>query len=114
MNVSAIDKLAQISDLLKALGTAIAELASPKEEEPEAEPEAEPKAEPKAVAEPAAVAAPLLKLEDVRAVLGDIARTGKSAEMKALLRKYGANKLSDIPAEKYPELLKEAEAVRDA
>ena len=55
-----------------------------------------------------------IKLEDVRAVLADISRSGKTAEMKALLAKFGASKLSDIDPVKYADLLAEAEAVRNA
>lgn len=55
-----------------------------------------------------------IKLEDVRAVLADISRSGKTAEMKALLAKFGASKLSDIDPAKYADLLAEAEAVRNA
>lgn len=57
---------------------------------------------------------PAIKLEDVRAVLADISRSGKTAEMKALLAKFGASKLSDIDPAKYADLLAEAEAVRNA
>ena len=51
------------------------------------------------------------RLEDVRAVLADISRKGKTAEMKALLAQFGAAKLSDIPVERYDELLIAAKKV---
>ena len=57
---------------------------------------------------------PKIKLEDVRAVLADISRAGKTAEMKELLSRFGASKLSDIPEDKYPELLTEAKKIADA
>ena len=44
-------------------------------------------------------------LEDVRKVLAEISRSGKTAEMKALLEQFGAQKLSDIAPEKYSALL---------
>ena len=37
-----------------------------------------------------------------------LSQSGKQAEVKALITRYGARKLSDIPQEKYPELLKDA------
>ena len=39
---------------------------------------------------------PELKLEDVRAVLAEKSRAGHTAEVRALLKKYGAAKLSEI------------------
>ncbi|MEN6391055.1 MAG: hypothetical protein ABFD04_11620 [Syntrophomonas sp.] len=50
-------------------------------------------------------------LEQVRAKLADLSRGGKQAEVKALLNKLGAKKLTEVPEEKYPELMKEAEAI---
>lgn len=47
-------------------------------------------------------------LEEVRRNLALLSQSGKQAEVKALITKYGVSKLSDIPKEKYPELLKEA------
>lgn len=48
---------------------------------------------PKAEA-PAAPAKPALTLEEVRAVLADKSRAGHTAEIRELLKKYGASKLS--------------------
>lgn len=50
-------------------------------------------------------------LEQVRAKLADLSRGGKQAEVKALLNKLGAKKLTEVPEEKYPELMREAEAI---
>ena len=55
-----------------------------------------------------------LKLEDVRAVLADIARKGKTALIRELLQKYGADKLSAVDPEKYSDLLKEAKELENA
>lgn len=55
------------------------------------------------------VAEPELKLEDVRAVLADMSRKGHTAEIRALLQKYGAAKLSGIDPANYKALLKEVE-----
>lgn len=56
----------------------------------------------------------VLRLEDVRAVLSDISRQGKTKEMKALLTKFGATKLSEIDPSRYAALVSEAEVIRDA
>jgi hypothetical protein len=50
-------------------------------------------------------------LEQVRAKLAALTQSGKQAEVKALITKYGAKKLSEIPKDKYPELLKDAEGI---
>ncbi len=116
MSDAVLDKLAEVSALACALGKSLAEFGSAMMKEggqPLAEVPKE-EAAPKEETDPVAEKKDLPKLEDVRAVLADISRTGKTAEMKALLTKFGATKLSDIPAERYPELLSAAEAIRDA
>lgn len=52
--------------------------------------------------------AKLPSLEDVRAKLASLSQDGKQVQVKELITSFGAKKLSDIPAEKYPELLEEA------
>ena len=54
---------------------------------------------------------PAYTLEQVRAKLADLSRGGKQAEVKALLNKLGAKKLTEVPEDKYPELMQEAEAI---
>ena len=51
---------------------------------------------------------PEIKQEEVRKVLADMSKRGKTAEVKALLEKYGATKLSEVKPEKYADLMKEA------
>jgi hypothetical protein len=53
--------------------------------------------------------APDVTLEEVRAKLASLSQGGKGKEVKALLSGYGAAKLTDVPADKYAELLKNAE-----
>ena len=53
-------------------------------------------------------------LEDVRHKLILAAQAGFSAEVKALITKYGADHLSEIDASHYAALLKEAESIREA
>lgn len=50
-------------------------------------------------------------LEEVRAVLAEKSRAGHTAEVKALLTKHGADKLSEIDPAEYPALLAEAEVL---
>ena len=50
-------------------------------------------------------------LEGVRAVLAEKSRLGKTTEVKALLTKFGVDKLSELDSSKYDELLKEAEVI---
>lgn len=68
----------------------------------------EPKTEPKKEPEPE------LKLEDVRAVLADMSRKGHTAEIRALLQKYGAAKLSGVDPANYKALLKDVEGLDHA
>lgn len=48
-------------------------------------------------------------LEGVRARLASLSQDGKQAQVKALITELGAKKLSDVPVEKYGDLLKKAE-----
>ena len=52
-----------------------------------------------------------LTLEQVRAALAEKSRAGHTAEVKALLLKHGADKLSDIDPSEYPALLLDAEVL---
>lgn len=54
---------------------------------------------------------PKLSLEQVRTVLAKLAQEGHQAEVRALIIKYGATKLSDINPEHFKALLKEAEEI---
>ena len=50
-----------------------------------------------------------VSLEDVRAVLVRKSAEGKGEQVKALITKYGADRLSNIPIDAYAGMLKEAE-----
>lgn len=52
-----------------------------------------------------------LKLEDVRAVLAEKSRAGHTDEIRELLHKYGANKLSDVDPQNYEALIRDAEEI---
>jgi hypothetical protein len=64
--------------------------------------------------EEAPVKEPPLTLEQVRAVLAEKSRNGHTAEIRALLQKYGAAKLSLVDPAHYKDLLREAEVMTDA
>lgn len=53
-----------------------------------------------------------VSLEDVRAVLAKLSQMGKTAEVKKLIVKHGAQKLSDVPESEYASLLCEAEGIK--
>ena len=55
-----------------------------------------------------------ITLEEVRAVLAEKSRDGLTAEVRTLLLKYGAPKLSGIDPKHYEALLKEAEVLTNA
>ena len=50
-----------------------------------------------------------VSLEDVRAILVRKSAEGKREQVKTLITKYGAARLSNIPVDAYAGMLKEAE-----
>lgn len=52
-----------------------------------------------------------ITLEAVRAVLAEKSRSGHTTEVRELLEKHGAGKLSEINPSEYPALLAEAEVL---
>ena len=72
--------------------------------------------EPTVDAEPKPVPALQKELtrEEVRAALGEKSRAGFTTEIQALLKKYGAPKLSGIDPKHYEALLKDVEVLKDA
>lgn len=64
-----------------------------------------------------AAAAPTAKsvtLEQVRAVLAEKSHAGFTEQVRGLLQKYGAQKLSAIDPGRYADLLRDAEGLTDA
>lgn len=51
---------------------------------------------------------PAHTLETVRAKLAALSQSGKQKEVKAIIESFGVAKLTDIPAEKYPEVMEKA------
>lgn len=57
---------------------------------------------------------PAPTLEAVRAILADKSRAGFTAQIRSLLQKYGADKLSGVDPANYKALLKDVEELNDA
>ena len=112
-----IGNLRSLADSLQAVADAVAE--NDVSAEMTATKEAEEKGRPKAAAKKTTMkktpkADPEekpLTLEEVRAVLAEKSRAGHTAEVKELLNKHGADKLSEIDPAEYPALLAEAEVL---
>lgn len=96
-----IPAISELADAIHVLASARYEAALIKQGEPPAAAD-----EPKKETEPITIT-----LEQVRAKLAALTQGGKQAEVKTLIEKYGGAKLSDIPKDKYPELMQEAEGI---
>ncbi len=98
--LSVVSDLRSLADSLQTFCEAIVS-------EDVAPPEARP-AEQK-VNTPAEHSKPTIKIEQIRSVLAKKSQSGKTSDVRELLRKFGATKLSEISQDSYPELLKAAE-----
>lgn len=113
---SLADSLQAVADAMAENSTMETEAASGKEKEDTRKPgKATAKKEAvKKNGQPAVKAEPEekpLTLEEVRAVLAEKSRAGHTAEVKALLTKHGAEKLSEVDPTEYPALLADAEVL---
>lgn len=54
---------------------------------------------------------PTRTLDEVRSILVEKSRDGRSAQVRELLEKYGASKLSEVKPEDYEALIKDAEVI---
>lgn len=70
--------------------------ANTKAEDKEAEPEEESPAE------------AAYTLVDIRTALAKLNKEGKKAQVQELIKSFGADKLSQIPADRYPEVMQKA------
>lgn len=95
-----VSDLRSLADSVQAVADAIASNAPDAMQKPEP-PEPEKQPEEKRVA-----------LEEVRAVLAEKSHDGFTAEVRALLQKYGTSKLSEIDPSNYAALLKDAEGLK--
>ena len=106
-----VSDLRSLADSLQAVADAVAQGGQEQpdqttEERPAQEPEKKTAAKKEEKAEPKP-----LTLERVRAALAEKSRAGHTSEVKALLIKHGADKLSDIDPVEYLALLAEAEVL---
>jgi hypothetical protein len=97
-----VSDLRSLADSIQALAQAIA-VGEPSQtiQPATSAPAKEKKPEPKAVT-----------LEEVRAVLAEKSHDGFTAEVRSLLEKYGASRLSEIDPAKYAALLADAEGLK--
>lgn len=97
-----VDELKTAANLLLSVADSLLDLFSGTGETPN---------EVKETEKPAPIKGKKLTLESVRAVLAEKSRSGFTDEIRALLEKYGANKLSEIDPKKYEALLKEVKVL---
>lgn len=98
--LNVVSDLRSLADHVKAVAEAIIEKEPAETQQPDM-PEHEKEPEVKKVT-----------LEEVRAVLAEKSHEGFTAEVRALLIKYGASKLSEIDPAKYAALLADAEGLK--
>ena len=67
-----------------------------------------------AAVEPVAKPPVTVTLEHVRSVLAEKSHDGLTEQVRGLLQKYGAQKLSAIASDRYPDLLRDAKELNDA
>lgn len=92
-----VQDLRTLSDSVQAVCTAVTEGLSEEQQ-------------PKAIeAKPAVEEKPSISLEQVRSVLAEKSQAGHTAEVRAIIGKYGASRLSEIDAKDYAAVLKDAE-----
>ena len=94
----AIDELRCCGDALIGVADSLRELFSGNDAEAETQPTVE-------------AAKPVLTLEQVRASLAEKSRSGYTAQVRELLIKHGATKLSDIAPGEYLSLMADAEGL---
>ena len=110
-----VDELKKCGETLVGISEGLADMFSGEAEEKQPAKKAAPKK--KAAEEPKPEPKPeekALSLEDVRAVCADKSRNGFTAEVKAVLTKYGADKLSGVDPAEYKALLAEVEVLGNA
>jgi len=100
-------------EAVKAVVEQAAEAAENKPAKKQRKPAATPAADetPAAAPAPAAASPSEVTLEQVRAKLAALSQAGKAATVKELIAGFGVAKLTEVPADKYAELLAQAEAL---
>lgn len=115
-----LDELRHCGEVLIGISDTLREMFSGGDETPETQetPTEKPKGKAKTAKtvpakEPEKPAEPekKLTLADVRAVLAEKSRAGFTEDVKALIEKHGADRLSEVPETKYAALLADAEVL---
>lgn len=103
-----IEDIRSLADSLQAVATALSQSDS--------EDAAAPAPAPETSSTPAPAAPPpkAITLEEVRAVLAEKSHDGYTDQVRGLLQKYGAEKLSGVDPKHYAALLKDAEVLGHA
>ena len=96
--LDAAEKLAALSETLKALADSVQAEANGTDSQPEKAkaPEKKP---------------PAITLEKVRGILADKSRAGHTAEVRAIIQKHGADRLSEVDPDQYAAIIQEAEVL---
>lgn len=104
-----VDELKKCGETLVGLSEGLADLFSGSAEEKQPIKKSAAK-----MKEPEPPAKKELTLEEVRAVLADKSRAGFTEQVKELLKKHGADKLSAVDPAEYKALLADAEVIGNA
>lgn len=91
-----VEDIRSLADSIQAVCSLVIDSRPKETDEPKALPEKKPEQIP---------------LEKVRGVLAEKSRSGHTAEVRAIIQKYGADRLSDIDPKDYPAVLAEAEVL---
>lgn len=91
---SVIRELRDAAAAINSAADSLADMFSASEPEPQAEEQK-----------------PAMTLPEVRAILAEKSRAGYTAQVKEMLRRHGADKLSAIAPSEYASLVKEAEEI---
>lgn len=103
-----IEDIRSLADSLQAVATALGQSDPEDTAAPDPAPEAPP------APAPADPPTKVITLEEVRAVLAERSHDGYTDQVRGLLQKYGAEKLSGVDPKHYAALLKDAEVLGHA
>ena len=113
--MSRIKLLLNIIEDIRSLGDSLQILAeSMASDESKEEPKKKSKPKPESKVEPLAEEKCDVTLETVRAVCAEKSRAGFTAEVKTIITKHGADKLSAVKHEDYAAVLAEVEVLGNA
>ena len=105
-----IEDIRSLADSLQAVATALGQ----SDPEDAAAPAPAPETPPAPAPAPADPPPKAITLEEVRAVLAERSHDGYTDQVRGLLQKYGAEKLSGVDPKHYAALLKDAEVLGHA